>query len=118
MTLLQVCVTDGENGPVLVLTGESDLTTIEQLKSALDAQIRGGARLVTVDLSGLRYADSASITALARAARTLRGRGGELELLHPQPSIARILNLTGIDQSVTVRGEDEAGLSPGCLDNE
>lgn len=107
MTLLRVSVTDGEDGPLLVLSGEADLTTLGQLNSALDARLHDGAGRLAVDLSGLRYADSASITALVRAGRTLRAKGGELELLHPQPAVARILSLTGVDQLVVVRGECE-----------
>lgn len=105
--VLEVSVGDCEHGPVLVLSGEADLTTLERLTGALDAQIRAGARLLTVDVSGLRYADSASIMALARAARTLREAGAELVLLRPRPAIARILSLTGVDQAMTVRCEGE-----------
>lgn len=78
MTLLRVSVTDGEGGPLLVLSGEADLTTLGQLNSALDAQLHNGVSRLTVDLSGLKYADSASITALVRAGRALCAKGGEL----------------------------------------
>lgn len=113
VTLLRVSVTDGEGGPLLLLSGEADLTTLGQLTSALDAQVDDGAVRLTVDLSGLTYADSASITALVRAGRALRVKGGELELLHPQPAVARILSLTGVDQLVVVRGEWQPGPAPG-----
>jgi anti-sigma B factor antagonist len=103
VNLLDVFVTETESGPVVALSGEADLTTLDQLNGTLNAQIRGGARLVTVDLSRLRFADSASITALGQAARALRSHGGDLELLNPQPAIARVLKLTGVDQSLTVR---------------
>jgi anti-sigma B factor antagonist len=109
--LLEVRVAEGEKGPVLVLSGESDLTTLGQLNSALEELIWTGARHLTVDLSRLRYADSASIAALAQAARTLREQGGQLELLHPQQSVARILSLTGVDQVVIIRAKDEAETS-------
>lgn len=107
VTLLQVCVSDSEYGPVLGLSGEADLTTLGQLTSALEAQIWAGTRLLTVDLSRLRYADSASIAAFVQAARSLRDQGGELELLRPQRAIARILALTGVDKILTVRTEIE-----------
>jgi anti-sigma B factor antagonist len=110
MKLLDICVTETESGPVVVLSGEADLTTLGQLNSALNAQISAGAQLLTVDLSRLRFADSASITALARAARALRDRGGDLALLDPQPAILRVLSLTGVDQSLTVRFAHR----PGC----
>jgi anti-sigma B factor antagonist len=103
MNLLNLSVTGAASGPVIVLSGEADLTTLAELSGVLNEQIWAGARLVTVDLSGLRFADSASITALAQAARALRDQGGDLELLDPQQSVARILSLTGVDQVLTVR---------------
>lgn len=103
VTLLDVCVADGENGPTLVLSGEADLTTLGQLNCVLEELIWTGTRLLTVDLSRLRYADSASIAALVQADRTLRGQGGQLEVLSPQQTVARVLNLTGVDQILTVR---------------
>lgn len=108
VSLLHVSVTEGEHGPVLALSGEADLTTLGQLNGALEEQIWTEARFLTVDMSMLRYADSASIAALVRAARTLREQGGELQLLHPQPAVARILSLTGVDQVVTIRCEQES----------
>ena len=108
VSLLHVSLNEGEHGPVLALSGEADLTTLGELNGALEEQIRAAARLLTVDLSMLRYADSASIAALVRAARTLREQGGELELLHPQQAVARILSLTGVDQVVTIRCEQES----------
>jgi anti-sigma B factor antagonist len=110
--LLEISVTDGEHGPVIVLSGEADLTTLGQLNSALDEQIWAGVRILTVDLSRLGYADSASVAAFVQAARALRSQGGDLELLHPQPSVARILSLVGVDQMLVIRGEGQAETPP------
>jgi anti-anti-sigma factor len=103
---LQILVTAGQDTPVLKLSGEMDMESVPALSDALDTQLSGGTRQLTADLSGLRFADSASLRQLLLAARTLRKRGGDLILLNPQPSIARILDLTGIDQLVTVRTTD------------
>jgi anti-sigma B factor antagonist len=109
VTLLQVSVTAGESGPVVSLSGESDVSTVGLLRDALDGQIAGGALHITVDVSGLRFADSASISALLRAHRRLRDRGGALELAFPQPTVARVLVLLGADQVLTVRMRADAG---------
>ena len=108
-SLLDIRVAVTETGPVMMLSGEADVTTLAQLEDALNAQIAAGARVLTVDLSGLRFADSATIGALARAARTLKAQGGRLDLLNPQPGPARVLTLLGIDEILTVRG----GTGPG-----
>ena len=67
---------------------------------------------LTIDVSGLRFADSASVRVLVLAARTLKERGGGLVLLRPQHGVARLLDITGADQMITVRGETEVTPEP------
>ncbi len=100
--LLDIRVAAGDAGPVMTLAGEADLTTVGRLEDALNAQITAGARVLTVDLSGLRFADSATIGALARAARALKAQGGRMDLLNPQPGPDRALTLLGVDEVLTV----------------
>lgn len=90
---------------MVVLAGEADLTSVAELSQALTAQISGGARHLTVDLSRLRFADSAAIRALVLAGRAFKDPAGTLELVRPQPAVARALGLLGVDQMFTVRGE-------------
>ena len=102
---LTASVAAGESGPVIVLAGEADLNSAGQLAALISAQVALGTRQLTVDLSGLRFADSATVRTLALAARTLRQRGGDMVLLSPQQPVARILTLTGADQMFTIRAE-------------
>lgn len=67
MGLLEVSVAAGDSGPVVILSGEADLTNAAELSDALTAQVSGGARHLIVDVSGLRFADSAAIRALVLA---------------------------------------------------
>jgi anti-sigma B factor antagonist len=112
MSLLDIRVAPGDAGPVMMLSGEADMTNRAQLEDALNAQITSGASILTVDLSGLSFADSATIGALTTAARALKARGGRLDLLNPRPGLAHMLTLLGVDQILTVRG---SGPGPGHL---
>ena len=103
MGLLEISVAAGEAGPVLMLSGEADLTTVAELTEALSAQLAAGARHLTVDLSRLRFADSAVIRELVLADRRLKDRGGGLALARPQPAVARALSLLGVDRTIEVR---------------
>lgn len=107
MSLLHATVTAGPDGTVIALAGEADLTTAAELKQILAAQLQGGTPRLTVDLSGLRFADSAAVGELIRAYHAITQRGGSLELARPQPAVARVLSLLGVDQVLTVR--DQAG---------
>jgi anti-anti-sigma factor len=122
VSLLQASVAAGESGPVVMLSGEADLASAGELSELLTAQLAGGVQRLMVDLSGLRFADSASVRALVLAGKTLRERGGALVLARPQRAVARMLELMGVDQLVVVQGgagqgsgseAAQAGLGPG-----
>jgi anti-anti-sigma factor len=104
---LHSSVAAGESGPVLVLSGETDLMSSGQLSDLLTAQLSAGAQNLLVDVSGLRFADSASVRALVLAAKALRERGGSLVLIRPQRAVARVLELMGVTQVLVVQGVAE-----------
>ena len=106
--MLEASVAAGESGPVIMLAGEADLTCGGQLTALISGQLGGGTRQLTIDVSGLRFADSASIRALVLAVRTLSEQGGSLVLLRPQPPVARMLDLIGADHAITVCGAGTA----------
>lgn len=101
--MLEASVAAGDSGPVIVLAGEADLSYAGQLSALITGQLSGGTRHLTIDASGLRFADSASIRTLMIAARTLRERDGSLVLLRPQQPVTRMLALAGADQAMTIR---------------
>jgi anti-sigma B factor antagonist len=103
--MLTASVAAGESGPVMTLSGEADIATAAQLSALVTAQLARGTRCLTIDVSELSFADSMSIGILVLAARTLKERGGGLVLLRPQQVVARILEIMGADQVITIRGE-------------
>jgi stage II sporulation protein AA (anti-sigma F factor antagonist) len=112
VNVLRASVAAGESGPVIVLSGEADLTTVAQLSELVTGQLSGGTKYLMIDAAGLRFADSASIRVLLLAARTLRERGGGLVLLRPQSPVSRVLTLLGADGMITIRGEAEGTPEP------
>jgi anti-sigma B factor antagonist len=87
---LNTSASAGADGPIVALSGEADATTAAELRETLATQLDTGARLVTVDASGLSFLDSASLRVLILAARALRGRHGRLVFARPQPLVARL----------------------------
>lgn len=108
---LEASVADGQSGPVITLSGETDLVSLAALSALLAAQLSSGTLELTIDASGLRFADMPSIRALMLAARTLNQRGGRLVLLHPQRPVVRMLALLGADRMFTICAQtpDEPG---------
>jgi len=112
-------VTAGETGPVVTLSGEADLSTADELSEVLTRQVSSGSQHLTVDISGLSFADSMSVRILVLAGRTMKDRGGVLELTNPQPVVVRILSLMGVDQMITVRAADPENHPEGaCGDTQ
>jgi anti-anti-sigma factor len=102
---LEAAVVAGPSGPVITLSGETDLVSAAELSALISGQLVGGTRELTIDASELRFADTASIRALVLAARTLDARGGRLMLLRPQRPVARILAVLGVAEMFTIEGE-------------
>lgn len=109
---LNSSVAGGESGPVIILAGKADQASRTQLAEVLDAQLSGQATHLSIEVSRLWSADSDSIRMLAAAAVILRNRGGNLILMHPQPSVLRMLKAMGANQMLTVRGQTTGIASP------
>ena len=103
MAPLRTSALAGADGPIVALSGEADATTAAELRETLATQLDTGARLVTVDASGLSFLDSASMRVLVLAARALQGRHGTLVFARPQPLVARLLEITGADRLLKVQ---------------
>jgi anti-sigma B factor antagonist len=105
VTELSVSVSSehGNDGSRVVvrLAGEADVTTRE-LGDVLRAEAAKRPRLLLVDLSALTFIDSAALHEIVRVHRRLRADGGRVALVSPSPSVARVLQLSALDQVIPV----------------
>lgn len=86
-----------EAGPrAFRLVGELDVSNTGPLSDLLAAELLGPGDF-TLDLSGLTFMDSAGIHLFIKTATALTGRGNLL-LLNPVASIARIIDTTGLER--------------------
>jgi len=97
---LELSCRTGANGYQIVsVTGELDIATAEQAYSYISEVIDGRPAPVTVDLSGLTFCDASGLGALARIARHAREAGRQLMLSSAQPSLLKIMRITGLDRA-------------------
>jgi len=89
----------------LILAGEVDPHTTDQLDEAVDAALDANSHLV-LDLSGVTFIDSAGLRSLIRAQRRTERDGGSLVLRSPRPSTLRVLEITGLTDELTVEASD------------
>jgi anti-sigma B factor antagonist len=108
---VSVSTVDGESGSrtVVRLIGEADVTT-RALGEVLSAEAAKKPCFLLVDMAGLTFIDSAALHEIVQVYRSLRADGGLLALISPSLSVARVLQLSALDQVIPVYGSvEEAG---------
>jgi anti-anti-sigma factor len=85
----------------LRVDGELDLATARVLAAHLDP-LPGGAGDVVVDVSGIRFVDSTGLSVLVQAHHTARSAGRRLVLAAPSARVRRLLEITALDDVLTV----------------
>lgn len=76
----------------LVVSGEIDLATRERFEQAL-GQVLGTDGETRLDLRGVPFMDTHSVTAVVHCANRLDREGGRLVVQDPPPSLIRIFEL-------------------------
>jgi anti-sigma B factor antagonist/stage II sporulation protein AA (anti-sigma F factor antagonist) len=109
--LARVAVERHDGAVLARLSGEIDLSNA----SAVEDQVTGGvagATAVAVDLSGLRYLDSAGLALLSRLAGRLAALAGSLRLVVPPDAVVgRTLSVSGLAAAIPVDETVEAALA-------
>ncbi len=105
-------VPDASPGTVVfAVGGELDLATISSLKEAVGVRLQSGARVV-LDLSELMFCDSTGLGAFVGLHRQAMTNGAAFSLAAPRRRIDDLLQLSGINQVITIyatRAEATAG---------
>lgn len=83
--------------PRLTVTGEIDLSNIHRFIQALNAVTVGARGPITIDLSAVKYLDSAGINALFDHADEVEGLR---VIVHPL--LVRVLTISGLSAIATV----------------
>ncbi len=103
MKLFDVGITHLQDGSVsFALSGELDLSTLEQLETALDGNLDGMPELVVVDLRELAFLDSSGLRALLALHAGQRAVGGRLVLVRGPRRVHRVLELTRADEELEI----------------
>jgi anti-sigma B factor antagonist len=105
---MSVSTEDGEHGTRIVvsLVGEADVTT-RVLGDVLGAEAAKKPRLLLVDMSELAFIDSSALHEIVRVHRRLRADGCLLAIVSPSPAVARVLQLSALDQLIPVHASAE-----------
>ncbi|MFI5959061.1 STAS domain-containing protein [Cryptosporangium sp. NPDC051539] len=79
----------------VALHGEIDMATAGDVVTAVEDALVPLVP-ITIDLSDVRFIDGRGVTALVRARASAAALGSAMELVNPQPTVLRILQITGL----------------------
>jgi anti-sigma B factor antagonist len=82
------------------LSGEVDLASAEALEEAIRHAEESDADRILVDLEGLDFIDSTGLGTLLEAARRSEANGDRIRFTRGRDSVAELLRLTAIDQTL------------------
>jgi anti-sigma B factor antagonist len=80
----------------LVLVGEIDYDTAQQLRAAITAALRGSIDVLGVNLAGVTFLDSTGVGTLVVARRICTDLGVGLQVRDTNPFVARLLGVVGV----------------------
>ena len=109
MTPLSLNTDRGVDGtPRVIAAGEIDISNIHAFTEALTTASDGHRRPITVDMSAVKYLDSAGINVLFKHA-------DEMDHLHliVHPFLMRILKITGLSDIATIQPADMSSGADG-----
>ena len=91
-----------EDSIVIKLQGEVDLYAAPELKDHVNRAIESGKTKLVLDLTDATFIDSTPLGILVSGMKRLRPRGGMLAVLCPDPTMARIFDITGLNRMFSV----------------
>jgi anti-anti-sigma factor len=104
--LLAVDLVDSADGPVLKLVGELDLSTVGAMVDLGRQALTPPPTLLTVDLAGVEFCDSAGINGLVKLRNASVEQGARFRVAHPRPHVRRVLaDLTGLGEFLGIEAE-------------
>ena len=83
---------------VLAVHGDTDMYTVDELKTRLSEAIDEAPPALVLDLTGVTFLDSMALGVLLAGLKGMAETGGQLRVVTPRPEIRRIFEVTMLDQ--------------------
>lgn len=95
-------VAGGGDRAIVAAAGQVDLATAPRLAEALAQAQAGGIGETVLDLTAVDFLDSVGVGVLVEAAVAARQRGAALSVRGATGWVARVLEITGVDEYLRV----------------
>jgi anti-sigma B factor antagonist len=94
-----IAIRDEPTGTVVAVTGELDLLSAPQLRTALEALLPANARHIAIDLTDTTFMDSAGVHAVLDASHRA---AGHLAVICAKGPVRQVIELLGLTEVLNV----------------
>jgi len=105
---MDIAMTTAGAAATVRVSGRLDARNADILSRELDECVRGGHRVLHMNLHDVEYISSAGIRVLIKFAKILQSQGGWLEVQDPSSAVASVLDMTGTTPLFAPRKEQDA----------
>ena len=105
MALIDLHTTDESYGRLAALSGEIDLSTVEEAAGQLRDAIEGSEGTVAVDLREVSFLDSSGLRLLLQLNQELIDAGRRMVVVQGPRRVARVFELTGAESELDIVAE-------------
>lgn len=102
MKLFDVQTSQEDYGLRAALSGEVDLSTVEEVEEKLRSAIDGAPGLLVMDLREVTFLDSSGLRMVLKANRELSENGGRLVVVQGARRVAKVFELTGAHEELEI----------------
>jgi anti-anti-sigma factor len=88
----------GDSVTTVALGGELDMATAPRFQRTISELITTGHLRIVVDLDRLAFCDSAGLNAFVQGDKHCAARGGWLRLARARGHVARVMELSGVNE--------------------
>jgi len=92
---LDIGVVEGPDATVISVGGEIDMSTCEELRSAVAPHAGRGAA-IALDLAGVTFIDSSAIRVMIETRASAIAAGGSFVVRNPSDPVRRVLTVAGV----------------------
>lgn len=108
---LTLCVCPDDRGTIVRIGGEIDVCVAETLEEGLLRIMRAHSPRLLIDLSAVTFIDCTGLRALLVTQRRARMRRGSAHLIYASAAVRRIIELTGLRDTLPVHDEGENAMA-------
>ncbi|MCK7477199.1 MAG: STAS domain-containing protein [Candidatus Moduliflexus flocculans] len=105
----------GNGIDIAVLAGRLVMADVSQVRQRLLTTVEQGKRKLVLDLSEVAFMDSSGLSVLVSVFKAARLKNGEVVLLHPNPTVRSLIELTRLQQIFAIFDDENGGVGPFAL---